>query len=279
MTFRASKADAGDFELERLAWDILRRTATHRTSLPKVVDLSDCVMLKPYSVACLAAIGIRGEGGIGLRLPNDLRCAEHLTRIGLTQWYRVEGETPVVDTRDTNVVAQAVTSRSGEFSDRVIRVLSDQLSLAAGVASTLSTHLDEVVLNALTHADSPIGCIVVGQGFPSQGAIEVAVLDLGQTIRGHLVSNPDHESISTDADAIELATREGVTGTVGLNKWGEPNSGVGLFELRRYCESGGGLMTVLSGGGFLTFSSSGPRTHKFKGFFAGCLVNVRFFAR
>ena len=121
---------------------------------------------------------------------------------------------------------------------------------------------------------------MVGQAFPTKHTVEIAVLDLGQTIRGHLTSNPEHEGITTDQEAILLATEEGVTGTVFHNRWGEVNSGVGLFELRTYCESGGGRMALLSGGSYLTFGSeNSAAVHRFNGHFTGCLVNIQFFAR
>jgi anti-sigma regulatory factor (Ser/Thr protein kinase) len=278
--FRVSAADKGDFAGERLAWDVLKATAKHRVSVPPWIDLSQCVMLKPYSIACLIAMGAKSGRRTPLTLPTNPQCLEHVVRIGLPQWFEMPSP-PSLESRATNVVARQLESRpSSSFSDDVVQVLSGELRLSVGIASALATHLDEVVLNAVTHANSPIGCIVVGQAFPQNGCMEVAVVDLGQTIRGHLITNPEHAGISTDAEAIIQATTEGVTGTVGTNRWGERNSGVGLYELRHYCESGGGEMTILSGDSFVTFQSEKePKVHQFHGGFAGCLVNVRFFAR
>jgi hypothetical protein len=147
---------------------------------------------------------------------------------------------------------------------------------SSGVRPQFENHLDEVILNALTHARSPIGAIVVGQAFPERGFVELAVADLGQTIRGHLQQNPQVGEFASDADAILKATEESVTGTVGLNSFGEPNSGVGLFELRRFCERGGGEMTILSGTHFVVFAEGGPHPPKeLWGGFPGTLVNIR----
>lgn len=278
--FQVSRADGGDFESGRLAWDVLRRTGSHNGSLPSSIDLSACVMLKPYSIACLIAMGAKAGGRMSLVLPTDAQCSDHISRVGLPGWFSGSA-TPMVEGRQTNIVARQLDSRpSTSFSDEVVAVLSRELGLSVGVAGQLATHLDEVVLNAVTHANSAIGCVVVGQAFPQKGCMEVTVVDLGQTIRGHLITNPEHAAIGSDAAAILQATTEGVTGTVGTNRWGERNSGVGLFELRQYCESGGGEMAILSGSSYLTFGSGNePRTHQFHGGFAGCLVNIRFFAR
>ena len=277
--FTVSSADAGDFPRGRVAWDVLHATAQHRTRLPDQIDLSGCVMLKPYAVACLAALGARAAQPIAVVLPRDQGCAEHLSRLRLGAWLKGAWDERV-EARSTNIVAKQLDARPGDISGEVIRALTGGLELSANVAQLLANHLDEVLLNALTHADSPIGAIVVGQEFPGLKCLEIAVLDLGQTIRGHLTGNPKHQSIATDSEAIIRATEEGVSGTVGFNRWGDPNSGVGLFELRKYCECGGGELTILSGSQYVCFSqTSGPSVNLFRGMFQGCLVNIRFFAR
>ena len=91
--------------------------------------------------------------------------------------------------------------------------------------------------------------------------------------------NPRYSGIHSDREAILKATEEGVTGTPAgaLNRIGEPNSGVGLFELRSYCEAGGGELAIASGDAIVVLTS-GPRPvdRLFAGGFPGCLVNVRF---
>jgi hypothetical protein len=58
---------------------------------------------------------------------------------------------------------------------------------------------------------------------------------------------------------------------------GEPNSGVGLFELRRYCESGGGVLAIASGETMLSFAAGrSPIAHPLAGGFPGCLVSLEF---
>ena len=138
-----------------------------------------------------------------------------------------------------------------------------------------------IALHASTHAESPIDCFVAGQSYPKTGKVEVAVLDLGQTIRVHLSKNPLHSRVRSDEEAILLAVQDGVTGTPPgqQNRRGFANSGAGLAFVREFCEGGSGELTVLSGDSWVTFRQGlapvkgkifGPR-------FQGCLVNVRFF--
>lgn len=276
MEFRLDgRPDRGDFRDGGLCWNVLRAAARQQPCT--TIDLSEARFLRPYSVACLAALGALAKGTTKLLLPEDALCRDHLVRIGLPRWFRSDSER-VVDRRATNVIAEQTTDRGSDFASRAIEVLTRELDIGPGVRPALEDHLDEVVLNAMTHADSPIGCVTAGQAFPRNGELELAVVDFGQTIPGHLRMNPKHRELASDADAIIKATEEGVTGTVGQNRFGEPNSGVGLAELRSYCEAGGGEMAIMSGGHWVVFGAGEPAISEFRGGFRGTLINVRFFS-
>ncbi len=273
--FRAdARPDAGNFQDGRLKWDILNLAAVHRTRLPTVVDLTDCSMLRPYSIACLAAVGARTDRQCQLILPKDPDCASHVNRMGLGRWF--SGMPQNLQPREGNIVLEQLTDQPGNFATRAVEVLVQKEQLPANAGPAMANHLDELVYNALTHSDSPIGCITVGQSFWQTGRVELCVVDLGQTIRGHLVSNPEHADLRTDSEAIRKALEEGVTGTVGLNRWNQPNGGAGLFELSQYALGGRAELAILSGNTMLTVSGEGIRESPFQGGFWGTLVNVRF---
>jgi hypothetical protein len=249
MTFVVSSSDRGDFVGGKLAWDVLRRTAQHRSDLPNEIDLGLCLHLKPYSVACLVALGAKGANNIHLKLPNDANCREHLIRLGLPKWFRCDVPNEEVVQRPTNVlIKQLMGSGAGDFADLAMDVWERELGgLSVGKRAEFSTHIDEVILNALGHAASAVGCIVVGQAFPTNNYLEVAIIDLGVTIRGSLKRNPLYANkIPSDIIAIRLALEEGVTGTPpgATNLIGQPNSGVGLTELAKYCIAGNGVLTI-----------------------------------
>jgi len=62
-----------------------------------------------------------------------------------------------------------------------------------------------------------------------------------------------------------------------VNSLGDPNSGVGLYELREYCESGNGELSIASGEDMVIFGrDSEPVERAFAGGFPGCLVSVKF---
>ncbi len=278
--FRVSKADAGDFANGKLAWDVLNLTGCHPQSIPREIDLSDCVMIKPYALACLAALAekaTRRGGRIRLKLPVDQRCADHCLRLKLHEWFEVEQEL-ALPTRATNVaIDQLEQPPDGAFSSAIVNLLVDRTSLPSGILPNLENHLDEVVSNAVTHAESEVGCFVVGQGFPRKQVVEVAIVDLGQGILNHLSKNPQHARFHSDEDAILYSVQEGITGTVGLNRWGANNSGIGLHELVRYSQQGHAETAIISGTSICVFGNFSPIKHRLKSSFQGCLVNIRFF--
>jgi hypothetical protein len=162
--FRVAAADAGDFANGRLAWDVLKGTACHQQSLPHEIDLSHCVMLRPYALACLTALAaISRHRGTRIRLtwPRDRKCVAHCMRLKLHEWFDAP-ELPTPVSRRTNVaIDQLQQLPDGAFSNAIVGLLANERSLPTGILPNLENHLDEVVANAVTHSDSEIGCIVV----------------------------------------------------------------------------------------------------------------------
>lgn len=271
--------DAGDFVGGTLVWSALNAIGPAKSMSPSRVDLSRLEHARPYTVATIAALGELSENQAELVLPVTQQARDFVLRSGIPDHF-VCMESVELARSPRNVPVKHLERVSSTFADEISRVWEAEFGgMPAGLRPQLAGHLDELMLNALSHAESPIGCIVAAQAYPSARCVELAVLDVGQTIRGHLAKSAAYSGISDDAQAVIKATEEGVTGTPAgkLNRLGDPNSGVGLYELRRYCEAGGGELSIVSGGAIVTFvRSSVPIIRPFAGGFPGCLVNVRF---
>lgn len=139
------------------------------------------------------------------------------------------------------------------FGWQTVQVLNQQIGsdLPANVQREIASSIDEIALNAATHADSPIGFVRVGAAFPHSHLIEVCVLDLGITIRSHL--GRVMTGIEDDVAAIREAIKDGTTGTVGRNRWNEPNSGVGLHYVHDFLTQTKGALAILSGNAVVRF--------------------------
>lgn len=272
-------ADAGDFVGGRLIWSALNSLRPARSAPPTVVDLRDLLLVRPYALAAIAGLGCLAQRRARLVLPLTQDSRDYVVRSGLLEFFECP-EAVGLAASPRIVPVRQLLKPSSTFADEMASAWEREFGgLPVGLRGRLADHLDEVIRNALSHAESPIGCVVAGTVYPASRLIELCVLDMGQTIRGHLTKNPMHARVRTDHDAIVLATVEGVTGTPPgqVNRLGEPNSGVGLYELRQYCESGGGDLTIVSGDSITTFRAGGEPAHgHFAGGLPGSLVNARF---
>jgi hypothetical protein len=278
--FTVPERTKSDFGGGNIFWSLFHDVASlvHDSRPIDVLDFGSAVHLKPYAVALAIAIAKRlGTPALRIEPPADATARSHLIRLGVPSVFDVDWGN--AELRATNIPLKIVTDRpSPDFSFRTAEMLAAEFlgGLSAGTIARIADSIDEVVLNALAHSESPIGCVVAGQAFPSNHCIEVAIVDFGITIRGHLSRR--FSQLTTDEAAIHEAVREGVTGTLPghVNRLGDPNSGVGLSELRSFVEAIGGELAILSGTSLVCFGT-GCTTQSLKGYpFPGTLVNVRF---
>jgi hypothetical protein len=272
-------SDTGDFVGKKLIWSALNGLAAAKRENPNEVDLRSLTLARPYTIAAIAAIGALTRGQCLLSLPQTQFSRDYVIRCGLTDFFRCPDATRLSRSPRTVTVRQ-VLKPDRNFAYEVSEVWEREFGgMPPRLRRDLADHLDEMLYNALAHSSSPIGCIVAAQAYPDAGTVELAVLDVGITIRGHLARNTLFSHISTDEQAILEATREGVTGTPPgtFNSLREPNSGIGLYELRNYCEHGGATAAILSGNSCVCFGSESiPMSNAFLGGFPGTLISIRF---
>lgn len=273
-------ADAGDFTGGRLIWNALNGLRPAKSLPFDEVDLADVQLLRPYSLATIAVLGALAGRQARLILPSTQDARDYVVRSGLTSFF-IGGEDVALGKSRRIVPVRQIDRIDPAFADEVTLAWEQEFGgMPAGLRPRFADHLDEIIRNALAHSESTVGCVVAATVYPLKRHVELCVLDVGQSVRVHLTRNPKHAAYATDADAIVGATGEGVSGTLPgtLNLLGEPNSGVGLFDLRQYCESGGGELTIASGEAMVTFGiHNSPEIRHFAGGLPGCLINAKFF--
>jgi len=127
----------------------------------------------------------------------------------------------------------------------------------------------ELALNAVEHAESPIGAFGFVQFYEfSEGQRFVCgVADGGIGIRASLERNPTLRSrVPYDWAAIELAVRERVTGT------GDQTRGIGLYGVAEDMRKPGRQLILHSGIGSLMISEDMETEAKRTSLFAGTLA-------
>ncbi len=278
-TLRFTGKSRSKFGEGQIRWDFIKDVAARLAAGCGIdlLDLTEAVHMKPYIVAlCLAACARLKTSQFRVAWPRDPEVRDYLARMELAQALDV-GDALTSESRGTSVPARLIRDRPEPgFAYSLVALLERQFDgdLPPGEVPGISGNIDEVITNALTHAESTIGCVVLAQAYPYKGRIDAVILDLGITIRGHL--SRKYNAFSEDGEAILEAVKDGVTGTVDVNRFGDPNSGAGLFCLKEYVEQRGGELAILSGNALVTFGAreclqllGGQR-------FAGTLINIKF---
>jgi hypothetical protein len=279
----APELSNSDFCRGQMAWSFIKSAASllDAGGHVDIIDLSKARHLKPYQVAIVAAIvrlNQRLRHDACYQEPQDDDVLAHLERLRLPDIIAGDNASPA-PVRPTNLPIQIVEGRQADsFGWDAAQMLCQELGrdLPGGLLNSIAASIDEMVLNAATHSDSEIGCVVVGQAFPKTSAFEVVILDLGVTIRGHL--SKKYPALVDDASAIAEALLDGVTGTIGLNRFNEPNGGAGLAALLRFLAATGGTVAILSGSAIVCIDETGrQRTHVLHGPpFRGTMLSISF---
>jgi anti-sigma regulatory factor (Ser/Thr protein kinase) len=140
----------------------------------------------------------------------------------------------------------------------------DRRELAA-----LEWSINEITDNVLVHSRSPIGGLIEVSTFQrAKKSIEYIVADAGVGIPATL--RPSHPELTSDAEALENAIREGVTRDVNIGQ------GNGLYGSYQVCSHSMGSFHLESGRGKLMFSERvGLRVTTERVPFEGTLVVAR----
>lgn len=128
----------------------------------------------------------------------------------------------------------------------------------------------ELLENALHHAEWERGALVGAQMVPATERAQLAIVDCGIGIRGHLSRSPAL-SVSSDAEALSLALRPWVTGTAGqsrLDRAEHGHVGCGLPVAAGLVAAAGGSMCLASGTASVRARAEGHQTstiHSWRG--------------
>ena len=179
--------------------------------------------------------------------------------MGLFQILRQNGVE--VDDREINVASQSLTLlpltrfddeyEAEKAANAAEQALSESGLASANLYPVVSTIFGELALNAVQHAESPVGAYGFVQFYESDGArrFVCGVADGGIGIKRSLENNPDlRHRLPYDWAAIELAVRERISGTRDKTR------GIGLFGIAEDMRSVNRQLIIHSGIGSLQLS-------------------------
>ncbi len=244
------------------------------------VDLRRCAFVRPAAALwCLIypLLAKRRGAECSLLVPTDMRVCEYLRSLGLFDLLHeagVQADTRGIRKRATPQLVLPLTRFEGQDDvEKIANEVLDRLSRsglgAANLHPLVSEVFAELALNAVEHAESPIGAFGFVQFYEfSEGQRFVCgVADGGIGIRASLERNPTLRSrVPYDWAAIELAVRERVTGT------GDQTRGIGLYGVAEDMRKPGRQLILHSGIGSLMISEDMETEAKRTSLFAGTLA-------
>ena len=230
-----------------------------------IIDLSNCITIGiPAVLWCAVYLALSTLNGSEHELlaPNAVGPYSRLEATGLSRILRDSGvrvgnETTYSASLRTKAVLPLTRfdniSEAEELANRVSEALMDDGYGASNVYSVVSETFAELAVNAAGHSMSPFGAYGIIESDSSNGRPNFlcGVADGGIGIRKSLLGNPAHnEKIGNDWTAIELATRELVSGTLDNTR------GIGLFGVTEDMRRPGRTLTIHSGTGWMRINET-----------------------
>jgi hypothetical protein len=144
-------------------------------------------------------------------------------------------------------------------------------NLSRSIKDNLQSHFSEIFTNVALHANPILPIYSCGQYFPEKNVLKFTLIDLGN---GFLekIGHKTNGNIKDDKSAIIWATQS-------LNTTKDSNfgpGGLGLKELKKYCENNNGSFHICSGNGYVNMIGDKTLEHNLKTPLQGSLINLIF---
>lgn len=248
-----------------------------------VVDLRSVEFLRPAAALwCTVYPLLAMQAGSQCRLlvPLNFGVSVYLKSIGLFELLKNHAveldDRDIPETTSSRQVIVPLTRFDSEteaenLANRAMEALKDTGVGAANIYPLVSEVFGELAVNAVQHAESPIGAYGLIQFYAlREGEYFVCcVADGGIGVRSSLERNPAlRAQVAYDWDALEMAIGERVSGT------GDSHRGIGLFGVAEDMREPRRLLIIHSGLGVLSVNSDSDGKAKRQNLFPGTLAYV-----
>ncbi len=219
-----------------------------------ILDFSTCTaaFAPPILALCAQVMKLRTKGiAFQLILPTKPTLERHFHN---TNWAHFLAPTQYRPSGFKGFTQVAATHFTDDTEQRqaVTRIVNGILGALPDLdrreLSALEWSVNEITDNVLVHSKSPIGGLVQVSSFQRTNKyIEYIVVDAGVGIPKTL--RPTHPEITSDAEALSLAIREGVTRDISIGQ------GNGLYGSYQICSHSKGSFHLESGNGKLSLTN------------------------
>ncbi len=213
-----------------------------------MVDARRLSFVEPAGLAALATLlrlllSSKAPGvPVSWQAPEDHSVCSYLARMDLLREFGIDvehGRRPVAGRFfELHVIDVGIPDVSNRLTIQLCEVANTNWNAAQDAIGLMSYGLGECIDNVVAHSQSPFGGFTCAQAYRARSAMQFAVCDGGIGIRSSLSLA---RSVTSDAEAIRLALRKGVTSKES------GHAGEGLFVISRMVEANGGVLVVHSG--------------------------------
>jgi hypothetical protein len=260
-------------------FQLANELSQHLDAEAVIIDFAQLADTEPFGML-LAGAALRaffkqrqgqGIGADGVRAGDASH--EYVAHVGFFHWLGLPvGKAPGAATGGSNWMPITVLTRT-ELEKRMretlrplgyaVQVESERLARLVTQKNELRANAPfaycfrEVIRNVFEHAQTDRCAVCAQKG--SDGCVELAIVDAGRGIRRSL---EEKHSISSDADALQLALRPGVSRSLSSDPddpWG--NSGFGLYVLSELGKALGAFR-IVSGDAVLAIERDGTSSER-----------------
>lgn len=211
-----------------------------------VINCSDVRFIRPSGVTLLSCIIdelLRTGVEVRLRTPPQkaVQINKYLYDIGFYSEFKIE-DTVQMNPRSTSVNLRRLDNLDYSYIEKLIAWIGRGVTLSKGVKDAIATNLIEIITNATDHSQSPFGFYSCAQWYPKIRRMELCIMDFGVGIFHNL--KPLYNHLRTHAQAVKLATREGVSSRTRPGALGQ-----GFSTMKAFVKRNKGALTIISGNG------------------------------
>ena len=170
--------------------------------------------------------------------PKHTELNSYLERIGF-KYHFLSGK--AIEHKKTSLELKRLLWVDPGCSAAIVELVAHDFPLSEDAKYEMRTHINELMTNGFDHSKSNVGCYVCAQWYPVTKKLRISFADGGIGVLQSLKDSGDFPSIHTDAAAIRLAVKPGVTTRR------EHRGGFGLDYIRRYARNNNGTLSIISG--------------------------------
>lgn len=236
---------------------------------PVNFDFSKVYWAAPFGLTVVSvtlAKCLRQGKQVFYQAPNRKELKDYLERIGF-KYHFLQGRE--VEHKKTSVELKCLSGVDPGVSEAIVNIIADNLPLSGDAKYEMQTHINELMTNGFDHAHSQVGCYVCAQWYPSTKTLRISFADGGIGIFQSLKNSGKFPQIKSDAAAVRLAIKPGITTRKG------PTGGFGFDYMRKYVRNNGGTLSIVTGEAKVNFYKNKIEDKSEPTAFPGTVVDIK----